>query len=98
MEMWLFGSFGSGSKSPNDVDLALIHPDGADNRKLAKSISSMHPGSKVDCFPHYEKQHESPPNSEPPLHWLLISESDFNSDHPLAKSVKSGIRMSINKW
>jgi hypothetical protein len=96
MELWLFGSVAAGEKSPSDIDLALIHPDGADYRKLANSISSMHPCSRVDCFPHYEKQHESLPHSEPPLHWLLISKSDFNSEHPLAMSVKSGRRISIN--
>jgi len=96
MELWLFGSAATGEQYPNDIDLALIHPDGADYLELANSISSMHPNSKVDRFPHYEKQHESADNNVPPLHWLLISKSDLNSEHPLAKSVKSGRRMFIN--
>jgi len=95
MEFWLFGSVAAGEEPPSDIDVALIHPDGVDPCELAASILSVHPDAKIDFFPHYDRQHEPPHRGEPPFHWLVISDSDFKSEHPLAESVKSGRRIDI---
>ena len=93
-ELWLFGSAVAPRSKipPNDIDVAFICVPGSTKDTLTESLRKRFPGCHADHAQIYIARRGSDTRS-PPLHFVLAHDSPGFWAHPIAGSIRSGIRL-----